>query len=386
MPVPNNITDLDTDPINNSPPGTESAKGNIDNYLRTAFAFIKQIYNSVVANDTAAVHKTGNESIAGNKTFTDDIIMSGASFYGAEGAAVASVAGAIDIWIGDGNARHITGNLGPITSLGTAPFVGATQWLICDGTPTFAQGANLDMNAGGADYVAQVGDILLVYADTVTQMDVLVFSKSGVLPTGMAFSSAASYTAATVFTAANAGKLLYLNTASNFAQTLPALSAVAVGATLFFSNVGNGIQTITRAGADVITGVNLTGATSFPMNKGDIVGLTKLDSATWAISFCNSKFLGTAPVWVDVSGSRSLGGGNTNTSGRPRQVNFSAFGGASATLITPTVNGVALADSVCQNGASFTIANLSFEVPIGASYSISPSGGSGVSSFKWLEK
>lgn len=42
MPVPSSIDDLDATPVNNSPAGTESAKGVVDDYLRAAFAFIKQ--------------------------------------------------------------------------------------------------------------------------------------------------------------------------------------------------------------------------------------------------------------------------------------------------------------------------------------------------------
>lgn len=43
MPVPSSISDLSTIPASNSPQGTESAKGTIDDYLRTAFAFIAQL-------------------------------------------------------------------------------------------------------------------------------------------------------------------------------------------------------------------------------------------------------------------------------------------------------------------------------------------------------
>lgn len=49
MPVPSSFDDLDTNANNNSPPGTESAKGNVDNYLRQAFAFIKQNRNFITA-------------------------------------------------------------------------------------------------------------------------------------------------------------------------------------------------------------------------------------------------------------------------------------------------------------------------------------------------
>lgn len=49
MPVPSSIDDLDTNEANNSPPGSESAKGNVDNYIRAAFAFIKQNRNFMTA-------------------------------------------------------------------------------------------------------------------------------------------------------------------------------------------------------------------------------------------------------------------------------------------------------------------------------------------------
>jgi hypothetical protein len=47
MPVPTSFADLDTVAANNSPPGTESAKGNVDNYLRAGFSFAKQNYNAI---------------------------------------------------------------------------------------------------------------------------------------------------------------------------------------------------------------------------------------------------------------------------------------------------------------------------------------------------
>lgn len=47
MPVATLITELDTSAANNSPLGTESARGNIDDYLRSHAAFIRQTYNGV---------------------------------------------------------------------------------------------------------------------------------------------------------------------------------------------------------------------------------------------------------------------------------------------------------------------------------------------------
>jgi hypothetical protein len=117
-------------------------------------------------------------------TLTGDITMSGASIYETEGAAVTSAA-TTDIWAGgDGNTVHVTGSTGPITSLGTAPQAGAWMKVIFDSTPTLTQGANLNLNAGGSDITIEAGDMAFVYADTTTQMDVIVHRKSGSAITG----------------------------------------------------------------------------------------------------------------------------------------------------------------------------------------------------------
>lgn len=47
MPVPSSFNDLDPVAGNNSPPGSESPKGVVDNYLRAAFGFIRQLYDSL---------------------------------------------------------------------------------------------------------------------------------------------------------------------------------------------------------------------------------------------------------------------------------------------------------------------------------------------------
>lgn len=62
MPVQTSITDCDTNPALNSPQGTETAKGNIDNYLRIAFSFLRQIYNSPLAGIGSAGATTAAEA------------------------------------------------------------------------------------------------------------------------------------------------------------------------------------------------------------------------------------------------------------------------------------------------------------------------------------
>lgn len=87
MPVPNVITDLSPDPVSNYPVGSETPSS-MDNYLRAHAAFIRQNYNFATgllgtsgeaadalielgaAPDDEVVHLTGDETIAGVKTFT----------------------------------------------------------------------------------------------------------------------------------------------------------------------------------------------------------------------------------------------------------------------------------------------------------------------------
>ena len=93
-----------------------------------------------------------------------------------KGTAVASAA-TTDIWATDGNTLHITGTTG-ITSFGTAPNEGARRTLVFDGIVTLTNSANLALPAG-VDYTTAAGDVVEVYADTTTQLDVQVLRKNG---------------------------------------------------------------------------------------------------------------------------------------------------------------------------------------------------------------
>jgi hypothetical protein len=61
MPVPTTITDLSATASSNSPAGSESVFPNLDNYLRAAFAFIRQNYDDIqqANTDIAAVVPAG---------------------------------------------------------------------------------------------------------------------------------------------------------------------------------------------------------------------------------------------------------------------------------------------------------------------------------------
>lgn len=126
---------------------------------------------------------TGDETIAGIKTFsgnniqTGTLTMSGKSLVEAEGAAVASAA-SCNIWATDGNTCHITGTT-QIDDFATAPQAGAWKKIIFDDVLILNQSANLNLNGGGSDITTAAGDMAFVYADTTTQMDVFVVRKSG---------------------------------------------------------------------------------------------------------------------------------------------------------------------------------------------------------------
>lgn len=112
---------------------------------------------------TSVLTATGSYTISGVHTHS-------AAIWEAEGTAITSAA-SIDIWGTTGNTKHITGSTGPITSFGTAPQAGAWMRLICDSTPTFTHGANLNL-PDATNYTAYAGQNFLVYADTTTQFDV----------------------------------------------------------------------------------------------------------------------------------------------------------------------------------------------------------------------
>src|SRR6185295_18626357 len=85
-----------------------------------------------------------------------------------------------NIWSFGGASVHVTGT-NPITSLGTAPAIGATKIVIFDGALTLTHSANLNLPAG-TNIVTSAGDSMLVYADTTTQLDVLSYTRASGMP------------------------------------------------------------------------------------------------------------------------------------------------------------------------------------------------------------
>jgi len=98
-----------------------------------------------------------------------------------EASAVAA-ATTTDIWAAGGNTLHVTGTTGPITSFGTAPNVGARRKLIFDDVVTLTNSTDINL-PGGIDYTTAAGDILDIYADTVTQFDIQISKIDGLAVT-----------------------------------------------------------------------------------------------------------------------------------------------------------------------------------------------------------
>lgn len=130
MPVPASISDLTSDPTTNSPQGTESAKGVVDDYLRAHGAFIRQLSDelkgaTVILASSATVNigfaKSANIAVTGSTTIgAFDVWPEGTlrfvQFLGAmtitHNAAVLALPGAAEILTVSGDAGVFKSNGG----------------------------------------------------------------------------------------------------------------------------------------------------------------------------------------------------------------------------------------------------------------------------------
>lgn len=130
MPVPTVISDLTTTPGTNSPAGSESAKGVVDDYLRAHAAFIKQISDIVqgatVTLPSAATVNIGfagalNVAITGTTTITAfDLYAEGTLRYVLfSGAMTLTHNAAVLVLPGAGNILTVSGDVGIFKSNGS---------------------------------------------------------------------------------------------------------------------------------------------------------------------------------------------------------------------------------------------------------------------------
>ena len=90
--------------------------------------------------------------------------------------AVASAA-TTNVWVTDGNTVHVTGTTG-ITAFSPAASIGARRTVVFDGIVLLTHSADLSL-PGGVNYTTVAGDVIEVYADTLTQHDVVIHKKDG---------------------------------------------------------------------------------------------------------------------------------------------------------------------------------------------------------------
>ena len=92
-------------------------------------------------------------------------------------SAVVASAATTDIWVTDGNTVHVSGST-TIENFGTAPSIGARRTVIFDGAVTIENSTEIPLPQG-ADFTTLPGDILQVYAETLTRVDVIISRQNG---------------------------------------------------------------------------------------------------------------------------------------------------------------------------------------------------------------
>lgn len=308
--------------------------------------------------------------------FNQSIAWSGTSVIQAKGVTVPSAATTTIFGATDGNTVDISGNTGPITSLGTAQQAGYNLNGTFLSNPVITPSANLTVNAGQSQIQIFAGDSYIATAQSITQHSLLIFRKNGAAPLGPAFLNYRDVTTTgTVFTQLDIGTLIGINIATSNSHTFPTVTAADFGKTITINNYGAGIATFNRATTSVFLGANLNSATSFPMNQGEVSTWSVAATGNWVLASSNVNFFGPPQTWQDFTGSRVIGTTYQNLTGRPIQVvvvgNMSAGGGSATFLVAGSsvaaFGGGATANAAQQscyvivpNGATYSVAAASF--------------------------
>lgn len=118
MPVPSTLSDLSTTATANSPQGTESAKGTIDDYLRSHAAFIAQL-NALVAGATVTLASGATVAIGAAQSL--NIAITGTSTI----SAFDTAAEGVSRWVAFSGALTLTHNAAALILPGGANIVTA---------------------------------------------------------------------------------------------------------------------------------------------------------------------------------------------------------------------------------------------------------------------
>lgn len=135
MPIPSSISDLDVNPNNNNPQGSETVGPNANGYIQALGAFIKQLATGVGLAPTATVNfnaqKLTNLATGSTTSTSTDAIT------GAQARALAYKVGEVKMW-------H-----GAVANIATAWGPG---WQLADGTNGTADLRDRFVVGGGASY------------------------------------------------------------------------------------------------------------------------------------------------------------------------------------------------------------------------------------------
>jgi len=119
--------------------------------------------------------------------------------------------------------------------------------------------------------------------------------------------------AGTVLTAAHAGNLVQFNSGAAMSVDLPLASSVRPGTKIPFINVGVGVVTLNRQGAENIYDQKLTAFTALNFLQGDTLVLEATGSNWYAVSgsvtgITRKRLLGNLTLYVSTTGSDSNNG------------------------------------------------------------------------------
>lgn len=200
-------------------------------------------------------------TVAAN-TFTGAQTLSGASVIDAN-ATLAAHATTAAVWL-LGNYVTLTGGATVFTDVADAPQAGAEVELYCNAAHTFTNNANLVVD-GGIDFVAEVGDRVLLRAQSTSVFTAHPIKKSGrpIIPIAGVMDRRTITTTDTVG-AADVGKLIEI-TSGTFTLAFAPTATLTDQSTGYIYNSGAGDVTLDPSGAETIDGL-----ASFVMYGGEI--------------------------------------------------------------------------------------------------------------------